>query len=241
MKYEVCCGSLESCDAAAKAGAHRVELCSALALGGVTPSYGVISTALKYDNILVNVLIRPREGDFVYSDTEISAMIEDIKICKDLGVNGVVIGCLTPDWRVDMRAMRMLIEHCEGLEVTFHRAFDHVINPLEALEDIISLGCDRILTSGGRVTAQVGVTLLSQLVKKASARIIIMAGCGINSENVLDIVQNSKVPEIHFSASVTRNEYTRKHNLDVDFGSQPSVSSYDKIVSIIKLVETNLI
>ena len=177
FKFEICANSVESCLAAQEGGANRVELCAGIPEGGTTPSYGEIKVARKLlDKTLLHVIIRPRGGDFLYTPLEIERMEEDIRLCRELGVDGVVIGCLTEDGEVDMEANRRLVELAKGydeqakdgkglkpMSVTFHRAFDRAANPQKALEDIISLGCDRILTSGQQPKAVEGVALLSEL------------------------------------------------------------------------------
>ena len=166
FKFEICANSVESCLAAQEGGANRVELCAGIPEGGTTPSYGEIKVARKLLNeTKLHVIIRPRGGDFLYTPLEIERMEEDIRLCRELGVDGVVIGCLTEDGEVDMEANRRLVELAKGdselkpMSVTFHRAFDRAANPQKALEDIISLGCDRILTSGQQPKAVEGVAL----------------------------------------------------------------------------------
>ena len=197
---EICAGDIRSVQAAAQGGAQRVELCSALSEGGLTPSYGLIKEALKIEGIKVNVLIRPRAGDFVYNDDELSLMRQDILAAKELGANGVVIGCLTPEGNVDIPACKGLMAAAYGLSVTFHRAFDLVADPFQALEEIIDLGCDRILTSGLSATATEGVDMLKDLIAKASNRIVIMPGSGVTASNAGRILQLAGASEIHASA-----------------------------------------
>ena len=175
FKFEICANSVESCLAAQEGGANRVELCAGIPEGGTTPSYGEIKIARKLlHQTKLHVIIRPRGGDFLYTPLEIERMEEDIRLCRELGVDGVVIGCLTEDGEVDMEANRQLVELAKGgneqkpMSVTFHRAFDRAANPQKALEDIISLGCDRILTSGQQPKAVEGVALLAELKKIAA-------------------------------------------------------------------------
>ena len=160
MRFEICAGGVESCIAAENAGANRVELCSALSEGGITPSFSVVEYCVKNLTIELNVIIRPRGGDFVYTSSEIEIMRRDIEVFKSIGVNGVVVGCLNNDGSVDVDAMKILMEAANGLSVTFHRAFDICANPFDSLETIISLGCDRILTSGHATTAYEGRDML---------------------------------------------------------------------------------
>lgn len=199
-KFEVCANSVASCIAAQEGGADRVELCAGIPEGGTTPSYGMIRSARESISIGLNVIIRPRGGDFLYSSEELNEMILDIRIAKELGADGLVFGCLTPEGNVDMTAMRMLMEEAGDTPVTFHRAFDHTCDPDKALEDIISLGCKRILTSGCRPTALEGAETLARLVRKAGERIIIMPGCGIREDNIAETARLSGAREFHFSA-----------------------------------------
>ena len=197
---EICAGSVESAIAARDGGAKRIELCAALEVGGVTPSAGLIAQARKVEGVILNVIIRPRGGDFLYNEYEISCMTEDIRTCKRLGADGVVIGALTADGDIDTATCKKLIEAAEGMSITFHRAFDMCRDPHKALEELVSLGCDRVLTSGQAPTAEAGIPLLKQLVEKAAGRIIIMPGCGVNSANAATILQDTGATEIHASA-----------------------------------------
>lgn len=200
MVLEICTGSIESVIAAKEGGAQRVELCSALLEGGVTPSVGLMREARKVEGLKMNVLIRPRGGDFLYSEEEIQIMIEDIKTAKAVGADGVVIGALTSEGDVDTEACRRMIAAAEGMTITFHRAFDMVRDADEALETIISLGCHRILTSGLRRTVEEGIPMLKHLVEKADGRIIIMPGSGVSPKNVSKIIEETGAIEIHASA-----------------------------------------
>ena len=205
VKFEICSGSLQSALNAQQAGAHRVELCSALSLGGLTPSYGFIEMARKRLKIDINVLIRPRQGDFLYDSDEIAVMIRDIIACAQMGVNGVVIGALDPYGNVDMDACRAMVAVAKhhGLSVTFHRAIDRSCNIMAALEDVISLGADRILSSGGKKTSYEGMEILAKMNEVASGRISIMPGGGVNAGNIKEILEVTGAGEIHFSGSET--------------------------------------
>jgi len=175
--------------------------CAAIPEGGTTPSYGEILQARRLlTSTRQHVIIRPRGGDFVYSALEIERMITDIKICREIGVDGVVFGCLTPEGDVDEATCRQLLEAAEGMQTTFHRAFDRCRNPQEALKRIISMGFHRILTSGQQPSAEQGIELLKSLNEQAAGRIIIMAGCGVNEDNILHIQQATGISEFHFSA-----------------------------------------
>lgn len=199
---EVCAGDIESVRAAACGGADRVELCCALSEGGLTPSVGMIEEALTVDGIKVNVLIRPRSGDFIYSEDEMRVMIRDIETCRRLGVNGVVFGALTPDGEIDMEACRRMAQAAEGLHKTFHRAFDMCCDPRKAVNDIMELGCDRILTSGQEVSAMAGSALIHDLQVEFPDMIFIAAG-GVIPSNVMEIAVDTGVREIHASAKTS--------------------------------------
>lgn len=204
FKFEVCANGVESCIAAQEGGADRVELCAGIPEGGTTPSYGEIKTARRLlRSTRLHVIIRPRGGDFLYSPLEIECMEEDIRICRDLGVDGVVFGCLTENGEVDMEKNQRLMECAKGMSVTFHRAFDRAAKPFAAMEDIISLGCDRILTSGQQPKAIDGVKLLAELQQKANGRIILLAGSGVNEDNIRAIYDATGICEYHFSARVS--------------------------------------
>ena len=217
-KVEICTNSVTSCLEAQKGGAYRVELCAGIPEGGTTPSYGEIVMARKLLNIKLNVIIRPRGGDFLYSDVEHQTMIHDIEMAEKLGVDGVVIGCLTADGRIDMQRNKELIQAAQGMSVTFHRAFDMCKDPFESLEQIISLGCDRILTSGQQPTAIEGVSLLKELVAKANNRIIIMPGSGINENNIATIAKETNAQEFHFSAREPIDSKMEYRNPDLKMG-----------------------
>ncbi|MBO7348635.1 MAG: copper homeostasis protein CutC [Spirochaetales bacterium] len=193
---EICLEDVKSVLAAQEGGADRVELCSDLFEGGLTPSLGTVLTAKKLAKIPINCMIRPRGGDFCYSDLEFQAMKEDILAFKQAGVNGIVFGILTPEGDVDMERSREVIKLARPLSVTFHRAFDMTRDPYKALEDLIELGVDRVLTSGQEASVPEGADLLADLVKKADGRIIVMPGCGISERNF---------PKIH--AKINASEY----------------------------------
>ncbi len=219
-KFEICANSVASCIAAQEGGADRVELCSGIPEGGTTPSFGMIRKARASIDIALNVIIRPRGGDFLYSTDELEEMIHDIRIAKELGADGLVFGCLTKEGNIDKKAMSVLMEAAAGLPVTFHRAFDHSADPMRALHDIIDLGCARILTSGCRPTAMLGSSLLAELVKAAEDRIIIMPGCGVNESNIAEIARLSGAREFHFSAREPVESGMLFRNPDVAMGSE---------------------
>ena len=200
---EICANSVESALMAQKGGAQRVELCDNIYEGGTTPSYGAILSASKLLNIDLNIIIRPRGGDFCYSELEFEIMKKDIEFAKKLGVNGIVIGILNPDGTIDTLRTKLLVELAKPMSVTFHRAFDVTKDPFKALEDIIECSCDRVLTSGQENKAIEGVSLIKTLVEKAENRIIIMPGSGINEKNIQEIYQKTKAIEFH--ASLRKN------------------------------------
>jgi len=199
---EVAANSVASALAAEAGGAARVELCSALEVGGLTPSHATIATAMERLHIPVQVLIRPRAGDFVYDDLECEVMRRDIETCKVLGCAGVVIGVLTAAGDLDMPRCRGLMDAARGTSVTFHRAFDFVRDPEHTLEAIIALGCDRLLTSGQGADALAGAPLIRRLVEQARGRITIMPGGGIDARNIAAIAQTTGAHEFHASAKV---------------------------------------
>jgi copper homeostasis protein len=199
---EVCANSVSSAVAAQRGGALRVELCENLPEGGTTPSHGQILVTRKLLDIKLYVLIRPRSGDFLYTDAEFDVMFADVQYCVESGCDGIVIGMLNADGTVDKGRCEKLVRIAKksGLGVTFHRAIDVCADMYRALEDIIELGCERILTSGGKTTAIEGAVTLANLIKKADGRIVIMPGSGINENNVADLIRYTGVKEIHLSA-----------------------------------------
>ncbi|MFO7613795.1 MAG: copper homeostasis protein CutC [Bacteroidales bacterium] len=199
IQLEICAGSLTSAINAWLGGTHRIELCDNLPEGGTTPSPGVIRQCVELLEIPVFVLIRPRAGDFLYTPEEFEAMKEDIAFCKEHGAKGVVLGILCDDSTVDKERTGALVRLACPMQVTFHRAFDMTIDPFQAMEDIISLGIDRILTSGQAASARDGVPLIRQLIRKAAGRIIIMPGGGIAENNVTDLLSKTGAKEIHAS------------------------------------------
>ncbi len=219
---EICAGSVESAIAARDGGAQRIELCAALEVGGVTPSAGLIAEARKIEGLVLNVIIRPRGGDFLYNEYEAACMEQDIRTCKQLGVDGVVIGALTADGDIDTTLCKRLIAAADGMSVTFHRAFDMCRDPRKALEELISLGCDRVLTSGQAATAEAGVPLLKELVEQSAERIIIMPGCGVNSSNVASILESTGANEIHASARKSVGSGMKFRHSGVSMGNPDS-------------------
>ncbi len=284
---EVCCTSVNDVLEAWYGGAVRVELCSAISCGGVTPSHGLIANTVSAVKKLlsdagasdsanggvngcineganvcadenvndgvdeganvcvdenvndcvkddvsdcrpryfdVNVLIRPRDGEFCYTDSEIETMIADIRFCSEIGVDGVVVGALTPEGNVDMSACRRLMDAAGDMSITFHRAFDVCVEPSRALEDIIELGCDRLLTSGQRPDALRGSGLIKSLVSQSDGRISIMPGSGIKPENILEIERVTAAREFHSTARKAVSDLSRHHVPELGF-EEPSASA----------------
>ena len=221
---EICAGDIASVIAAAEGGAARVELCSALAVGGVTPSEGFVSRAVSVPGIRKNVLIRPREGDFVYSPEEVEIMLSDVNMAARCGADGVVVGALLPDGSIDTDTCLRLadVARSHGLSLTFHRAFDRVADAFGSLECIIAMGFDRVLTSGLAPTALEGAAMLRRLNDVAAGRIIILAGCGVNSRNAAEIARLSGCRELHASARSAQPSAMTFSRCEVAMGSSDS-------------------
>jgi copper homeostasis protein len=198
--FEICVDSIDGAAAAQTGGGNRIELCDNLLEGGTTPSYGIIRTAIEILSIPVNVIIRPRGGDFCYSANEFSAMRYDVQAAKELGANGVVIGLLEEDGTVDIERTRQLVELARPLSITFHRAFDMARDPFEALETLIGLGIERVLTSGQEVSVLEGIDTIKALVQQAGDRIIVMPGGDITERNIGKVAGPSGAKEFHFAA-----------------------------------------
>jgi copper homeostasis protein len=215
LTYEICIDSVDGAVAAERAGAHRVELCAALFDGGITPSLGMVrATLAAVSSVRVHVIIRPRGGDFIFDAHEVAAMEHDVALAREAGAHGVVIGALTPGGEIDRPVTERLLAAAGGLPVTFHRAFDMTADPFAALETLVELGVDRVLTSGQDVTVLEGAPLIADLVRRAGDRIVVMPGGGITARNVARVVAATGVEEIHFAAlseqpspAVHRNPY----------------------------------
>lgn len=242
MKCELCSYSIEACYTAARLGVDRVEICASPAEGGVTPSMGLIAQACAIPNIETSIMIRPRGGDFLYTDAEFELMLRDIGYAREAGATGVVFGVLTEDGQVDVKRTRLLVEAARGMDTTFHRAIDMTRDYLQAVEDVISAGCTRILTSGGHDKAIDGLPNIGRAVAIAARRIEIMAGSGVAVTNALQLAETG-VDALHFSAKKMIPGRMRYRNPLIAMGGDASVDEYalrgideKEVESIIKLV-----
>lgn len=230
-KIEICCGSVEDVVAARVGGASRIELCSALDLGGVTPSAGLIVGAIREKGEMsVNVLIRPRQGDFIYTPYEVSVMEADIAAAREAGADGVVIGALLSDGGLDLATVSRLIKAAEGMDMTFHRAFDECADPFAALEQLVDLGIPRLLTSGLAASAHEGLPLIAKLVRQAAGRVSIMPGAGINPANIREIATESGATEFHSTAS-DKEALLRESRL---FGPLPRATKTETVRALVE-------
>jgi copper homeostasis protein len=231
MICEICVDSVAGVKAARDCGAARVELCAGLLEGGITPSRGMIRAARKVSGIKLHVIIRPRGGDFLFDDDEFDTMHADIEAAKCEGADGVVIGQLAADGRIDVARTRELVTRIRPLAVTFHRAFDMTPDPFEALESLIELGVERILTSGQEASVLEGLPLIRALIEKAGQRIIVMPGGGITMRNAARIVEMARPREIHFAALELAHggmSFRRPH---VFMGGELRPPEYDRLVT----------
>jgi len=228
---EVCIDSMESALAAERGGARRVELCSNLMEGGVTPSAGLISNIRRKLSIDVHVMIRPRGGDFCYSAEEFETMEQDVLTARQLGANGVVFGILTNDGEVDVPRTRHLVQISRPLKATFHRAFDMSRDFGKSLADVIEAGADRVLTSGGEQRVEDGIPTIAKLVQAAGQRAAVMVGSGITESNVYRIIRESGAREIHASLRGRVASPMRYRNDKVSMGSAKG-REYDRMIVV---------
>lgn len=212
--FELCSESLEACLIAKAAGAHRIELCAALELDGLTPSHALLRAAVRESGLPVYMLLRPRAGDFVYTDREFALMQGDLRHGRDLGVSGFALGILRPDATVDADRTRRLVQLADGLEVTFHRAFDRTPSLPQALETVIETGCRRVLTSGGAADVYAGTPMLATLVQQARGRIEIAAGGGLRAQGAPNLVASTGARQFHSSARSHRQSPGRPSAID---------------------------
>jgi copper homeostasis protein len=236
LLLEICAGSVTSCLAAQEGGAGRVEFCDNLLEGGTTPSYGAIASARDKLSIRLNVIIRPRGGDFLYSDVEFDVMERDILACKTLGVDGVVIGLLTADGDIDLPRAKRLVELATPMPVTFHRAFDVARDPFKALEDVIDSGCDRLLTSGQEASALEGRALIGKLREAAEGRLVVMPGAGVRLNNIAQLVAETGCVEFHTSGRTPIASGMRHRNERVKMGG-PGQDEYAIVETSAELVK----
>ncbi len=238
---EICVESVDHGVAAERGGAHRIELCSDLSCGGITPSAGLMQTARRHVRVPIHVLVRPRAGDFCYSDHELEIMRNDIQAAKQLGMDGVVLGILDENTRIDVERTKSLVELAHPLPVTFHRAFDASGNLETSLEGVIRTGASRILTSGGEPRATDGLPILAHLVQAAKGRILIMPCGGINYGNLARIVQVTLAREVHTSVGASRLGPTSDGNglpygTGVSFSRLQSPIFEEQVARLVKLL-----
>lgn len=227
FNIEICVEGVDGLVAAQNAGADRVELCASLLEGGITPSMGVVREALRVATIPFHVIVRPRGGDFLYSELEFNAMIEDVKALREMGVAGVVIGCLTADGRIDEARTTALVEAARPMKVTCHRAFDMTADYREAIEALIRSGVDRVLTSGQRDTAVEGADILKDTIAIADGRIVVMACGALDQANIAQVRQATGVDEMHFAALRTIKSGMDFRNPHVGMGGTAIEREYE--------------
>jgi copper homeostasis protein len=218
ITLEICLESVDAVIASERGGAQRVELCANLLEGGTTPSAGTIRAARERSHIGINVMIRPRGGDFLYTETEFASMQHDIRAAKELGADGIVLGLLRSDGTVDVERTKQLVELARPLPVTFHRAIDVSRDLLEALEAVISTGAARVLTSGGQSSVVDGAPVVAKMVEAAGDRIIVMPGCGITPENVLSILVTTGASEVHIALDEPIQSEMRFRKAEIPMG-----------------------
>jgi copper homeostasis protein len=223
--FELCAETMDACLAARDGGADRIELCTGLSEGGMTPSHGFVRAAILHSGLPVHVLVRPRGGDYVYSDAEIAVMSADIEHVKSLGAAGVVLGLLKPDGTVDVEKTKALVELSKPIKVTFHRAFDDTPSLETALEDVIATGCNRVLTSGGHHDVVSGADALAKLVVQASDRIDVAVGGGLRVENASALA--SATGAKHFHGSLRSKQAKIKMPVAGESGADASVEIFD--------------
>lgn len=238
MKLEIIGFNIESCLTAQQAGADRIELCADPGYGGTTPSYAFIRAAREKLSIALYVMIRPRGGDFLYSEDDFDIMKNDIAACRQLGCDGVVFGILDGQGQIDKKRCATLAELAYPMEATFHRAFDRVSDPLRSLEDIIGLGFERILTSGLKPKAADATPMLAQLVEQAGDRIIIMPGSGVNSQNLANIARETGASEFHSSAGIAKKSASPYSNAQMKESLEYVVVNEEEVRKMAALLKT---
>ncbi|QQR36391.1 copper homeostasis protein CutC [Devosia oryziradicis] len=240
FKIEICVEGIDGLVAAQTAGADRVELCASLLEGGLTPSLGVVREALRVATIPFHVIIRPRGGDFLYSELEFATMLDDVKAMRELGVAGVVIGCLTADGRIDEARTKALVDAARPLKVTCHRAFDMTADYREALEALVRCGVDRVLTSGQRDTAIEGIDILRDTQARADGRIVIMACGALDANNIARVRQATGVDEMHFAALHTVKSAMYFRNPHVGMGGTAIEREYEITLTDVDAVRATI-
>lgn len=240
MKVEICANSFESAKAAQDAGADRIELCTELSVGGLTPSLGLIEKVIFELDIPIHVLIRPRSGNFTYSEEEFDVMLRDIAFCGEIGCAGIVSGILDHHLEIDIKRTTRLIEACKGMEFTFHRAFDWVQEPIEEFKKLVDLKVDRLLSSGLKTTAIEGISLLKQLQELSEGKIEIMPGGGLNSDNVLAF-KEAGFNSIHLSAASKKQTLYNKPKVSMHSNTffeegVVAISNQETIQNVIQLL-----
>lgn len=246
FKLEICVDSVKSAINAQAAGADRIELCDDLPEGGTTPSYGTISSARENLDIGLHVIIRPRGGDFLYSATEFDIMRRDIELCGEAGVDGIVIGILLATGSIDTDRTAKLVEIADPMAVTFHRAFDMCVDPVQGLEDIITSGASRVLTSGQKDKVPEGAGLIKILVKQAGSRIIIMPGSGLDETNIARMAKATEASEFHLTGLKNVESEMKFRRNGIPMGGFPGIPEFSrkvadperikKIISILKMI-----
>ncbi len=234
---EICCYNLESAIISSKAGADRIELCADASAGGTTPGIGLIKLVRKKTDIELYPIIRIRGGDFLFSEEEFDVMMHDVEACKSAGCDGIVFGMLLTDGRVDKINSSRIVEKAYPMGVTFHRAFDWTRNPFEALEEIIAIGYERILTSGQQPTAMLGASLIKDLISQAAGRIQIMPGSGIRAGNILDLKNETGATEFHSSARKLRKssmEFIQPLMLEDQSTEMADKEEIEKMIALLK-------
>jgi copper homeostasis protein len=240
MLFEICVEGIDGVIAAQEGGGDRVELCASLLEGGITPSFGTIRAALKLCYLPIHVILRPRGGDFLYSDAEFATMLDDAAELKKLNAAGMVIGCLTPDGRIDEDRMKALIEAAQPLRITCHRAFDMTRDPEEALEALIRCGVHRVLTSGQQSRAVDAIPLLRRLNRQAGDRIIVMACGELAPDNIARVVRGTGGSEFHFAALKTAPSGMAYRNPQVGMGGTELDREYNVTVTDPELVRATI-
>lgn len=237
MLLEIIAFNIQSCATIQNAGAQRIELCGNPTEGGTTPSYGFIKAAREVTGIQLFPIIRPRGGDFLYSNEEFEIMKSEIKLCKEFGCDGVVIGLLNADGTIDKKRTATLVSLAYPLEVTFHRAFDRVKDMYIALEDVIEAGCGRILTSGLFPTAEQGMGNLQKLVEAANNRIVIMPGSGVRSDNINIIAQKTGASEFHSSARILSASLMQHYNKNMNETLEYNTVDEDEVKKLVTAIK----